>query len=333
MFLPASHQFSLGTIAPTSPFAIEVGYLLVGGGGNGGVGAIDRNPAFSSRIIAGGGGGGGGQCLYGFINLQKNTTYPINICLDGSNASRGQTTFAGLTALTGGKGGGTPGATPNYDGEDVVGGGGGGGGFSIGDSPSYTYPVRSGSPGNLSTFNATKGSYGSSSLQGAGGGGAGGVIGVNGNPSRAREPGESGTNTAGWGSPPAVFTIANYTIIVGAGGGGATLYQQSNRGQGGYYNYTTKYGGDGGYFSQFGTPQNSAYRIAATNAPFANSGSGGGGAAGEDAIPGYGSSGRVVIFYRGAARASVSGVNQTTNVGAQYTVHFFYANGTISFSS
>jgi len=324
MLLTANHHFSLGKVAQSSPSAIEVGYLLVGGGGNGGIGAID---AYVDGLVAGGGGGGGGQCLTGFINLQRNTTYPINICLDGSNASRGQTTFAGLTALTGGNGGGAYGPPQTYDGGS--GGGGGGGGFNVGNTV-YGVPVRSGGPGNLSAFNATTGSYGSASLRGGGGGGSGSVFG---SPTGAREPGAMGTNVAGWGGNPVVFRIASYTIIVGAGGGGATLYQSANRGQGGIYNFTTKYGGDGAYFTTFGNPQSGANRVNATNAPYANSGSGGGGTAGQYGTPGYGSSGRVVIFYPGAARATVTGANQSTVSSAGYTIHFFYAAGTISFSS
>lgn len=330
MFLSTKHQFSKGVLNSPSPFALEVGYLIVGGGGNGGTGVSDP----FAGIISGGGGGGGGQVLIGYVTLARNTTYTVTVADVGSNASRGQSGVAGILALNGGNGGGAP--PSSYNGQDVYFGpapaaGGGGGGFSAFYSG---FPSASGSPGNAFAY-ALGGTFGSSSYRCGGGGGAGSVLGF---VSGAQEPGpgNGGNPTAGYGARPVKISLANTNFTLSAGGGGATLYQSNSRGFGGvnYIGATpTQYGGDGGYFTTLAFPQSASVRVNGQNAQIPNSGSGGGGSAGVGATPGYGAAGKVFIFYPGSPRATVTGTLVSTNTFAGITSHSFNSNGTISLSS
>lgn len=334
MFLSTKHQFSKGVINSPSPFALEVGYMIVGGGGNGGIGGTDP---YVDGIISGGGGGGGGQILIGYATLQRNTTYTVTVADVGSNASRGQSSFAGVSALNGGNGGGAP--PSSFNGQDVYSGpvaaaGGGGGGFQTLHTGYGSFPNVSGTPGNAFVY-ALGGTYGSSVDRAGGGGGAGSVRGfVSG--AQSVGPGNGSGPTAGYGARPVQISLANTNFVLSAGGGGATLYQSNSRGFGGvnYIGSTgTQFGGNGGYFTTFGFPQSAAGRVNGQNAQVANSGSGGGGSAGAGATPGYGAAGKVFIFYPGTQRSTVSGASVSTNTFAGITSHTFNSNGTISFSS
>lgn len=212
------HTFtSNGTFNP-GPCATQVEYLIVAGGGGGG----DGN--------AGGGAGGAGGFVEGVVSV-TNQNYSIVVgsggagsnCTDCFGNPGQNSSFAGITAVGGGRGGGY---------QSRPGGNGGSGGGASG--PSGSGANSGGSSNQTSPAGGT--GYGNSgaaytSGSGGGGGGAGGAA----------------TN---WdGGPGRVSTITGSSVYYAGGGGGGDY--QGPVGQGGIGG-----GGDGGTYP--GSPRDGA---------------------------------------------------------------------------
>jgi hypothetical protein len=121
----------------------SINYLVVAGGGSGGIGTPVGYEA---------GGGGAGGVLRGNLNVTA-TTYPIVVGAGGNNANGGNSTAFGLTAVGGGRGGSSP--------NGGLSGGSGGGGS------------HANNPGGAGT--AGQGFAGATPGQGSSGGGGGGA--------------------------------------------------------------------------------------------------------------------------------------------------------------
>jgi hypothetical protein len=203
-----------GTIAPTTPIAVE--YLVVAGGGGGG--GSQNAPNFRS-----GGGGGAGGLLTGQTVAPIGTS-PVVIGAGGAGASEGQGATAGnssvlgITALGGGGGGGV-----NTNGSSGGSGGGAGARFTSGGAGT----ASQGNSGGSSDTNA-----------GGGGGGAGGV-------------GQNGAGgTGALGGAGSSSSIAGSSLVYAAGGrGGASSGSVSGvdgLGQGGSGSWNNALAGSGG---------------------------------------------------------------------------------------
>jgi len=261
------HQF---TTVGNSSFTVtnpgswnQFEYLIVAGGGGGGGG------------WSGGGGGGGGVLTGTFA--PANTTYPVVVGgggalgqWNGVQASSGaNSSFFGLTAIGGGRGGGQ---SPDY----VPSTGGSGGGGSGGRA-------EVGAAGTVNQGNAGGQGVSSGGPMGGGGGGAG--VGKVGLPATT---GASPRGGFGGDGRPSRIRLATGIEFFGGGGGGGGHGPASPPGQGGY-------GGRGGGArgANYGTE----------NAPGGtpNTGGGGGGAGGRTGIDGYasgpGGSGIVIVRY------------------------------------
>ena len=208
------HTFtSSGTFS--TPTSMTVEYLVVGGGGGGG----DGN--------APGGGGGAGGFVEGTKEISSGS-YTINIGSGGSSGMQdqpgqpgGNSSFAGITAYGGGRGGGYSSANGGTGGSG--GGGSGPTGSGSGGSSNQTSPAGGTGYGNPG------GSNGGSSSQGGGGGGAVGA-GTRPNGGAGRASSISGTSVyyagggAGWGGSGGIGGGGNPgspgTPNRGGGGGG-----------------------------------------------------------------------------------------------------------------
>ena len=214
------------TINDTSLSPVSVSYLVVAGGGSGGIGA-----AFASA-----GGGGAGGFLSGSANLSGAYTVTVGAGGAGSSApqSGADSSISGIATATGGGAGGsgyvnsstgynggsggggagnnatgaspigtgTPGQGNNGGNGFYVGGGGGGGAGAAGNGSGF-YPGGKG--GNGTTWNGT--------TYAGGGGGSGDFSGGNG----GAPMGEGGTGGGGSARPGGTSTGSANT-----GGGGAS---------------------------------------------------------------------------------------------------------------
>tara|TARA_R100000808_G_scaffold14923_3_gene34959 strand:- start:3877 stop:5151 length:1275 start_codon:yes stop_codon:yes gene_type:complete len=238
-----------------TPQSIDIEYLIVGGGGCGGIGGGGEGQ--------GGGGAGGYRTNFGgsALAITQGSTYTVTVGAGGTddktlgNAAEngGDSSLAGtgITTLTatGGGGGGANSA-------GAAGGSGGGGGRNqsggAGNTPS-TSPVQGYAGGN------------GSATEGGGGGGSSGV-GAN----------SVGGGAAGNGGNGTANSISGASVTYAGGGGGA--------GQSGYSSGGGSGGSGGGGNGGFGGAGSNATGV----------GSGGGGAS-NSAAGGTGSNGTVII--------------------------------------
>jgi hypothetical protein len=296
-----------------------IDYLIVGGGGGGGGEA--------------GGGGGAGGLIYGTLTATATTypitvggggaTYPILGEVDGQSSSPGgNSTFAGFTALGGGRGGSFNNGAVTAISNGAAGGSGGGG------ASTSTSSFTSGGAANQGASGFGSAGGGGSLRRnyfGGGGGGAGGV----GETALLDYPGRGGsgrfygdifgTNVGqfGWfasggagGSHPTTGGSPQAFSLSGGGGDGGAEFSGDSRGRPG----------------------------------LANTGGGGGGAADDTTAPpangGVGGSGVVVIRYPItppvetfiAASATGGTLTQVTSGGVVYNVHAFTATGSSTFT-
>jgi autotransporter-associated beta strand protein len=208
-----------GTLTVTSGGNVD--YLVVAGGGGGGIGAANWG---------GGGGGGAGEMLEGAVPVTASVTpYVVAVGAGGIGTNGVNSSFAGVTATGGGKGGDW-----NIAGSAGGSGGGGGGNNKAGGaafsgniggtgSMSGAYDGAAGGGGQLTAggnaSNGTAGSGGagkSSSITGsavtyAGGGGGGGQS----------AGGVGGAGGGGAGGTGGSQTGAAGAANTGGGGGGA----------------------------------------------------------------------------------------------------------------
>jgi hypothetical protein len=235
----------------------NVNYLIVGGGGGGSDGS------------SGGGGGGGGVVISNSVSLTSGV-YAVTVGAGGAHAATGvNSTFAGLTAYGGGKGGGGTGSD----------GASGGGSASGGGVPLGTYATAGsaiygaqGNSGGRGYGNVTGTVY-----PGGGGGGAGGA-GFDGSSSQ--------TGNGGIGKDSSISGTSKFYGGGGAGGGQST----GTAGTGG--------SGVGGNGSITGNGSDGV----------ANSGGGGGGCGYDGAAQfgGHGGSGIVIVRYENVGIALVN---------------------------
>lgn len=192
----------------------EIEYLIVGGGGGGEGG---RGTLSGCGNTGGGGGGGAGGYRFGNLVVTSNTEYPVirgnggsggAFCQGENSTSGGNSSFAGITALGGGKGG-------NKGGGRGVNGGSGGGGTGI-----------SGGGGTGTSGQGRNG--GSASNRAGGGGGGASTAGSNGNGSITLGGGAGGNGISS--------NITGVSVTRAAGGRGG----HNNSGQSG------SFGGGGG---------------------------------------------------------------------------------------
>ena len=252
-------------------------YLMVAGGGGAGSARGDNWGA--------GGGGGAGGMVAGSVTVQQGG-YPIVIGGGGAGAPRNSTgnegtsgynsTFNGVTAVAGGKGG-----SAIFNGWD--GGSGGGNGYYQGGTPGQ---------GTTGQGNAGGIASGSPAAQGGGGGGGKSQTGFNAtNSPRAGGNGGAGSNSySAWAT--ATSTGANGYF---AGGGGGGVYTGDSGGSG-----TAGLGGSGGGGNAGASGTNTTANNGANGTP--NTGGGGGGGSGfsdinQTGAGGNGGSGIVIIRY------------------------------------
>jgi hypothetical protein len=316
----------------TEPY---VEYLIVAGGGGGG---MDM-----------GGGGGGGGVLTGIVNLSSATTYPVVVGAEGNGAPRagfgagtqgianhvytitgtngGNSSWNGLVALGGGRGGMAPYGQSNVRGAGATGGSGGGAtGYDIPDNVGGA----AGTPGQGFAGGNASGNYWS-----GGGGGAGGV------------GGKGAFSRAPFGG------IGRFSMIDGnprfyGGGGGGSGYSGIG-GDGGYGGGGAGSVQDtfGGIYARNNGTNNSAGEInSQTNQPGRNAGAntGGGGGGGShynsNNQGGQGGSGIVILRYPTIPRPTITptvatGGDSVTTVAIgkiNYRVHQFTTVGTSSFT-
>lgn len=283
---------------------LEVEYLIVGGGGGGGAGNGDAS---------GGGGAGGFRTNVGATALfvERGVGYSVVVGAGGAQTAGGvngrgfsgtDSTFFGIASSGGGGGGGF-----NLFGLD--GGSGGGMGRTsaagFGNRPAVT-PSQGNNGGTWVTIASTQ--------QAAGGGGGAGAAGSN---------GVVGTGGGAGGAGSSSSIDGNATDYAGGGGGGYAATSAFTPYDGGA-------GGAGGGGKGGGTTTS----VAGT----ANTGGGGGGAgwdqAGAVLSPGRaGGSGRVIIRYLGAQKATGGTVSAGTGSAAGYTIHEFTSSGTFTVTS
>lgn len=264
-------------------------YLIVGGGGSGYAGDTDTWL---------GGGGGGGEVASGNADISAGS-YAITIGLGGTltDITGGSSTFNGITAVGGGRGGGhNDGAGHLVNGEAGASGGGG----------SY-YSGNNGVGGAATAGYAGSNAYGTY-IGGCGGGFTSAGVTVTGDVSLSH--GGEGYTSA----------ITGVSDVYGSGGGGGWSVTDGRQGLPGGTNAGAGAGGASGPYPQ----------TDATN-PKANSGCGGGGRAGSGS-PSNGAAGIVIIRYRtGDFGADSSGGTKTytTSGGVNYTVHIFTSSETL----
>lgn len=266
----SGQQTSSRLFTITSLRTVPIEYLIVAGGGAGG--DYFQGGGYNA---AGGGGGAGGYIYSSSSNLLLNST-PISVGLAGvstatSNTSGGyasnggNSSFAGLTAIGGGKGAsGNSSVSANAS---PAGSGGSGGGGARPDATNFNL-----AGGNTSGQGNIGGAYNSGDGDGGGGGGAtvAGIVG-----------GQGSQGGAGFTS-----SITGTSTVYAAGGGGG-------KGSSSQSGYSWSGAGGSGVGGSGGTKQN--------NSPGGNAssyGCGGGGA-------GSGSDGNSVFSKGGNASAGV----------------------------
>ena len=277
---------SSGGFMPTA--AIDVEYLIVGGGGGAG------------RQIAGGGGAGGYRTNVGgtAVSLASGVNYTVTVGAGGSGSADISSTTAtsgGNSSLTGSgittisASGGGAGSSLNASGVA----GGSGGGAAIYSS--------TGGTGNSGGYSPVEGYAGGNSTSGGGGGGGASEVGANSPDNSGGDGGDGVANS---------ITGASVTYAGGGGGGGRT-----DGGKGG----TAGAGGSGG--GGAGTNDNSA-PVAGTDGL-----GGGGGASGYysgSSNGADGGSGVVIISYISTTAKAVGGtITSYTDGGDTYQVHTF----------
>ena len=200
--------------SPITPVTYNVQYLVVGGGGSGGMAQSGNDT---------GGGGGAGQVLTGNLTLTSGTCYSITIGAggisangtSGSNSVISGTPITTVTATGGGAGGGGYAGGPITHSAGLPGGSGGGGWGSglPGSSPS-AFGTATGSPGayGVTGTGGYPGGNGMGPSGGGGGGGAGGAGGI------VPPAGLSG----GAGGAGYTWSVTGLTYGGGGGGSGTT---------------------------------------------------------------------------------------------------------------
>lgn len=255
-----------------------------------------------SAIVVGGGGGGssGGGGAGGFISTSSYTVTPatayiITVGSGGSpNASGGNSSALGFTAIGGGYGGDAGQGGAN-------GGSGGGGGW--GASP----PGGSGTGGQGNSGTAGTGGNGFASVPGGGGGGAG------------ASGSSATTDNAGSGGNGVASAITGTSLYYAGGGGGG--------------NYTGGGGGAVGSGGAGGGANgaNSTGIAGTANTGGGGGGSNRGSVGGPSGPGGAGGSGVVIIAYQNATqRASGGTVTNYSSGGNTYWVHTFTTSGTFT---
>jgi hypothetical protein len=266
-------------------------YLVVAGGGAGGN---------SVNTGGGSGGGGAGGLLQGLLPIVLGQSYTVTVGSGGTgstaNASGGNgsnSVFGNITAIGGGGG-----ATNYGTSAGVAGTGGSGGGGSV----LYNgYPINVGSSGTSGQGNAGGNAATSSTgTQSGGGGGGAGTIGL------------SGSTTYGGNGGAGIASSISGAVTTYAGGGGCSGRTSVGPGTGGAGG-----GGAGGLETGTGTAGSS------------NSGGGGGGSCDSGHAGANGGSGIVIVRYRGNVRFFSGGTLSYDSVN-NYTVHTFYASGTLA---
>ena len=252
-------------VTNTSGTLRPITYLMIAGGGSGGGTA-------ATDYVQGGGGGAGGF-FTATVTPSLNTSYTIVIGGGGAYstswtnvASGSNTTFYGLTALGGGKGG-----SGYNDGSSVAQAADGGSGGGRGIWGEGTQGGSSAAVGRVGLGTTGQGNNGGSSLNG--------ITGSNRYPVAAGGGGGAG----GLGLTP---------TVQGTGGAGGTGVSSSVSGVGAFY----AGGGGGGGSSTSGVGGNGGASINAAGLP--NTGAGGAGAHGNRNNGSSGGSGVVIIRYQ-----------------------------------
>ena len=228
--------------------------VVAGGGGSGATSRPSYNGAWA-------GGGGAGGVLYTPGHPVTAATYPVVIGAGGGVGSNGSNSTAlGLTAIGGGRGGGTP-FSPNKP--ENQGGPGGSGGGGLGDHPGPSLQAGAGTSGQGNSGGAgiDPGGGPDNYEQGGGGGGAGEAGNTDGN----------GFGGDGRDMSAEFGTTYGESGVFGGGGAGGAGTSGASYNEGGLGG-----GGDSGN----GHTSDRASQAGATN-------TGGGGGAG-DANPGGG---------------------------------------------
>ena len=288
--LANSFEDSSGGFMPTA--AIDVEYLIVGGGGGAG------------RQLAGGGGAGGYRTNVGgtAVSLTSGVNYTVTVGAAGAGSSNVSSTTAtnggnsslsgsGLTTIT--ASGGGAGSSLNAAGES----GGSGGGAAI-----YSQTGGSGNSGGYTPVEGYAGGNSSDAASGGGGGGGG-----------ASEVGSNAVGPSGGdGGDGIANSITGASVTYAGGGGGGARTDGSHSGVGGS-------GGSGG--GGAGTNDNSA-PVAGTDGL-----GGGGGASGYysgSSNGADGGSGVVIISYISTTAKALGGtITSYTDGGDTYQVHTF----------
>lgn len=195
----------------TAPAGVSsVRYLVVGGGGGGGPASYN-----------GGGGGAGGVRTATSLAVTGSTSYSVIVGAGGSNNYNGvASSFNGISASGGGRGG-------HYQGARNGGSGGSGGGGAA--------ALGTGGAGNAGGYSPVEGYAGGaaqnvdSGQAGTGGGGGAGAV------------GQVGSSTAGNGGVGILSDISGSSTYYGGGGGGGK--KSNNPGTGGLGG-----GGNGGSY-------------------------------------------------------------------------------------
>ena len=274
-----------------------VEYLVVAGGGSGGVESYQSGT---------GGGGGAGGLLTGIVPVTAGTSYTVTVGSGGAQVqgtgpgagSKGNngtdSIFSSITAIGGGAGSGGSGS--GNVGVGSGGSGGGGKGLLPGGSGILGQGNAGGTPAGGGATSGSVNAY----WTGSGGGGAG-TVGLN-----------STSDSIGANGGAGIASAISGTVTTYAGGGGSgTQGIATLGGVGG--------GGSGG-------------RYVNTNAPArngaSNSGGGGGGAANEyNFTTGAGGSGIVIVRYPGNVQFYTGGAVTYAN---GHVVHTFYVTDTLA---
>jgi hypothetical protein len=216
----------------------SINYLVVAGGGSGGLGTPLGYEA---------GGGGGGGVLRGNLNVTA-TTYPIVVGAGGNNANGGNSTAFGLTAVGGGRG-----ASGGANGFSGGSGGGGAHANTAGGAGTVGQGFAGATPGQTSSGGGGGGAGEAGNTDGLGHGGDGVGSNISGNtlfyggggaafhaPSQGNNigaiVGEPGVGGGGSGNmvldSGAGLFAANKNAVVNTGGGGGGAYHTNSTGGG-----------------------------------------------------------------------------------------------------
>ena len=296
--------------------AVQVQYVIVGGGGSG-------PTAYGSANIAGGGGGaggyissvigensGGGLSAHQTMYVAPSTNYPVSIGAGGAGYSSGTRQDAGLMGTGSyfnnitaeGGGGGQSYGEPSHTGKGGMGGSGGGRGSY------YNRPWASTTGPDGITGQGYKGGNSQQVYNGAanaaGGGGGASAVGGNGS-----------SNNGGNGGAGVATSISGSSVTYAGGGGGGAYGTQGTGGAGG--------GADG-------------VKNANGNAGTANTGGGAGGVYITNTAQRYGGnggSGIVILRYPNTYTISQSGLTLTTaTTGTDKVTTITAGTGTVSWA-